>query len=121
MSATPKSFKNQVLVNSVMTGTSTVTSQITNIKNFDNVFYDIQFSGTPTGTFSVEVSTAYDPLTNPNAIFIPLVLSPVPVASGTSGSIGIDVNQEGAQWIKLVYTNISGTGVLNAWVSGKSL
>lgn len=104
-----------------MTGTSVITSQITNIRGFDNEFYDIQFTGTPTGTFSVQVSSSYDPITNPNAIFIPLVLSPAPVAAGSSGVIGIDINQEGAQWIKLVYTNVSGTGVLNAYISAKAI
>lgn len=111
----------QVIVNGAMTGTSVITSQITNIRGMDNVFYDIQFSGSPTGTFSVQVSSSYDPITNPNAIFIPLVLSPVPVASGSSGVIGIDINQEGAQWIKLVYTNTSGTGTLNAYISAKAI
>ncbi len=104
-----------------MTGTSVITSQITNIRGHDNVFYDIQFVGTPTGTFSVQVSSSYDPLTNPNATFIPLVLSPVPVASGAAGQIGIDINQEGAQWIKLVYTNTSGTGTLQAYISAKAI
>jgi hypothetical protein len=111
----------QVIVNQSMTGVGVITSQITSIRGFDNVFYDIQFTGTPTGTFSVQVSSSYDPLTNPNAIFIPLVLSPVPVASGSDGVIGIDINQEGAQWIKLVYTNSGGTGNLNAYVSAKAI
>lgn len=109
------------IVNQIMTGTSVITSEISNIRGFDNVFFDIQFSGTPTGTFSVQVSSSYDPITNPNAIFIPLALSPIPVASGSSGVIGIDINQEGAQWIKLVYTNASGTGVLNSYISGKAI
>lgn len=110
-----------IIVNAVMTGTSVITSPITEIRGFDNIAYDIQFSGTPNGTFSVQVSSSYDPITNPNAIFVPLVLSPVPVASGTSGVIGIDINQSGFQWIKLVYTNASSTGVLNAYVSGKAI
>lgn len=104
-----------------MTSTSTITSLITEIRGFDNIAYDIQFTGTPTGTFSVQVSSSYDPITNPNAIFIALTLSLVPVASGSAGQIGIDINQSGFQWIKLVYTNSSGSGTLNAFVSGKAL
>jgi hypothetical protein len=110
-----------IIVAAPMTGTSVITSPITEIRGFDNIFYDIQFSGSPVGTFSVQVSSSYDPITNPNAIFIPLVLSPAPVASGSSGVIGIDINQEGAQWIKLVYTNSSGSGTLDAYVSGKAI
>lgn len=104
-----------------MTGTSTITSLVTEIRGFDNIAYEIDFTGTPTGTFSVEVSNSYDPITNPNQVFIPLVLSPVPVASGTAGFIGIDINQSGFQWIKLVYVNISGSGVLNSFVTGKAI
>jgi hypothetical protein len=111
----------QVITNQSMTGTSTITSQITNIRGFDNVFYDVQFTGTPVGSFAVSVSSSYDPVTNPNAIFIPLVLTPAAVASGSSGQIGIDLNQMGAQWIKLSYTNASGSGTLNAYISAKAI
>jgi hypothetical protein len=111
----------QVITNGSMTGTSTITSQVTEIRGFDNVSYEADFSGTPTGTFSVQVSNSYDPITNPNAVFIPLVLSPTPVASGSSGVVGIDINQSGFKYIKIVYTNISGTGTLQAYISGKAL
>jgi hypothetical protein len=111
----------QIITNASMTGTTTISSQITEIRGFDNVYYEAQFTGTPTGSFTVQVSSSYDPLTNPNAIFIPLPLSPSPVASGTSGQIGIDINLEGSQWIQLTYTNASGTGTLNAYISGKAL
>lgn len=104
-----------------MTGTSTILSQISEIRGFDDVYYEMQFTGTPTGTFTVQVSSSYDPITNPNAVFIVLPLTPGPVAAGTSGSIGIDINLEGAQWIQLTYTNTSGTGVLNAFISSKAL
>lgn len=111
----------QVITNQPMTGTSTITSQITNIRGMDNVFYDIQFTGAPTGTFTISVSSSYDPQTNPNAIFIPLTLPTTPVASGAAGQIGIDLNQMGSQWIKLSYTNSSGSGVLNAYISAKAI
>jgi hypothetical protein len=104
-----------------MSGTSTISSPITEIRGFDDVYYEMQFTGTPTGTFSVQVSSSYDPITNPNAVFITIPLSPTPIATGTAGSIGIDINLEGSQWIQLVYTNTSGTGTLNAYVSGKAL
>jgi hypothetical protein len=111
----------QVITAGSMTGTSVITSAITNIRGFDNIAYDIQFTGTPNGTFQVSVSSSYDPITNPNAIFIPLTLSPSPVASGAAGQIGIDINQSGFQYIKLTYTNTSSTGTLNAYVSGKAI
>lgn len=104
-----------------MSGTSTLTSQITEIRGFDNIAYEVDFSGTPIGTFTVEVSNSYDPITNPNATFVVLVLSPTPVASGSSGVIGIDINQSGFKYIKLTYTNTSGSGVLQAYISGKAI
>lgn len=111
----------QVFTNATMTGTSVNTSLITEIRGFDNISYEADFSGTPTGTFSVQVSNSYDPITNPNATFVILPITPTPVASGSSGVLGIDINQSGFQWIKLVYTNTSGLGTLNAYVSGKAL
>lgn len=114
-------LSHQVITAGVMTGTSSITSQITEIRGFDNIAYEIDFSGTPTGTFQVEVSNSYDPITNPNATFVILVLSPAPVAAGSSGVIGIDINQSGFKYIKLVYTNISGSGTLNAFISGKAI
>ncbi len=116
-----KSFHKHVLTNGVMTGTSVIESQITNIRNFDNVSYDIQVTGTPTGAFSVQVSNSYDPITNPNATFIDLALSPSPGVAGTAIEIGIDVNQSGFNWIKIIYTNVSGTGVANVYINGKSI
>ncbi len=104
-----------------MTGTSTILSTISNIRGFDDVSYDIQFTGTPTGTFTVQVSNSYDPVTNPNAIFIPVTLSPVPVASGSAGVVGINLNFLGFQYVQLTYTNTSGTGTLNAFVAAKAL
>lgn len=104
-----------------MSGTSTITSQITEIRGFDNLSYEADFSGTPVGTFSVSVSNSYDPITNPNAVFVILPLSPTPVASGSSGVIGIDINQSGFKYIKLTYTNTSGAGTLSAFISGKAI
>ncbi len=111
----------KVISNGAMTGTATILGEITEIRGFDNIAYEIDFSGTPVGTFAVSVSNSYDPITNPNAVFIPLTLSPVPVASGSSGIIGIDINQSGFKWIQLSYTNTSGVGTLQAYISGKAI
>ena len=108
-----------------MTGTSTITSAAVEIVYLDNVYLQLDFTGTPTGTFAVQVSNDHYEDTNGNILvpgnWITLVLSPAPVAAGAPNDIGIDMNQLGASYLRVVYTNTSGTGVLNATVSGKSL
>lgn len=108
-----------------MTGTSVITSGTVEIINLDNVFVQLDFTGTPTGTFAVQVSSDHSEDAQGNILvaghWISLILSPAPVASGSADDIGIDLNQLGASYLRVVYTNISGTGVLNGFVSGKGL
>ena len=87
----------------------------------DDVFFDCEFTGDLIGTFTVQVSASYDPVTNPSAVFIPVTLSPVPVTAGTPGQVGINMNFMGSNYIQIIYTNTSGTGVLNVWCNGKAL
>lgn len=101
--------------------TTTLISPPTNIQNVDNVSIELDFTGTPTGTFFVEVSNTYDPRTNPTPTWIILALSPSPVASGAAGVIGIDYNQSGFQWIRVRYVPTSGTGTLDAYIGTKAV
>lgn len=114
-----------MITNGAMTGTSVITSPAVHILNLDNVYMQLDFTGTPTGTFDVQVSGDHREDQEGNVLvaghWISLVLSPVPAAAGSANDIGIDLNQLGAPWIRVVYTNASGTGVLNAFVSGKGL
>ena len=114
-------LSHQVMTDLVMTGTAVVLSEITNIRGMDDVFYEIQMSGTAVGTFTVQVSTSYDPISNPDAVFIPIVLDPVPVAAGADGQIGININLMGSKYIQLTYTNASGSGTMNAYISAKAV
>lgn len=116
--------------NQTMTGTSTLTSIPTNIKYRDSVAIQLQWTGTPTGTFSVQGSLDYSPGlpqtaappggANPGT-WTPITLSPAPVASGSSGVILLNLNQLAFPWIRVQYTNASGTGVLTGYISAKSL
>ncbi len=93
---------------------STITSSVTDIRYLDNVGIQAVFTGTPTGTFTVNVSldqVNWDSLT----------FSATPVASGTAGSVYMDVNQTSSPYIQLVYTPTSGTGTLNAKIVGKAV
>jgi hypothetical protein len=103
--------------------TTSVTSTPTIIQNLSMIGYDISWTGTPTGTFSIQISNTYalnaaGVVTNPGD-WTTVTLSTVPAATGSPGNGFIDIDAMSAYAIRLVYTAVSGTGVLNAVVSAK--
>lgn len=102
-------------VSGTMTGTTAITAVATNIANLDNIGFQISWTGTPNGTFQVQCSidgTNFYPLT-----FDPALTAP----AGAAGSFLINLTLLPFPWIRLVYTNASGTGALTAWISGKDV
>lgn len=97
-----------------MTGTSTITSTPTDTRYLDNVGVQFNWTGTPNGSFFVDVSL--DQVTW-NAI----TLSPAPAATGAAGSAYIDINQISAPYLRLRYVNSSSTGTLDAYITAKSV
>lgn len=93
---------------------ATVTSLVTCIKNTDNVAIYLSWTGTPTGTFSV-----YGNLTNDTTHGVALSFSSAPVASGSAGSILIDLKDLSFPYIYVVYTKSSSTGTLTGTIAGK--
>lgn len=118
-----------------MTGTTTLTSKVTDIQWLDNIGLQFVWTGTPVGTFSVQVSADYAPggevgsgPANPGN-WIPLTLSywnGTMFVTGTSipTSVGspiyLDLDFLSAPWIRAVYTNTSGSGTLTATITGKA-
>ncbi len=106
---------------------STITSSPTNISGMDDVGYAGNFTGTPVGTFSVQVSLDYSPGKAPNDYPInpgnwtTIPLNSTVTASGSPDNFFIDVTLISAPWIRLVYTASSSTGTLSAWICGKGL
>ena len=103
--------------------TGNVTSAVTVIQNLSQVGYDISWTGTPVGTFSVQISNTYSQngagnVLNPGT-WTTLTLSTTPTASGTASNGYIDIDACSAYAIRLVYTAGSSTGVLNATICGK--
>ena len=92
----------------------------------DNIGIQLDFTGTPTGTFEIQGSADYEQdefgnVENPG-FWIPIgPLSSAPVASGTDGQIFIDVNQISSPWIRVVYNRTSGAGTLNGFITGKEI
>ena len=92
---------------------SNITGDSTNILYTDRVSYQIKYTGTPTGSFSVQVS-------NDEETWEDLTLS-VPVSAiGSADNHFIDA-ESAANFIRLVYTASSGTGVLQAILVAKSI
>lgn len=91
-----------------------LTSTVSNIQYMDNIGIQLVWTGTPTGDFTVDVSV--DQVT-----WTSLTLSPSPAATGAADNIYIDVNQISAPYIRVTYTATSGSGTLNAKITGKMI
>lgn len=105
---------------------ASVTSAATNIKNLDDCAYQVNFTGTPTGAFTVEVSLDYAQdfmgnITNAGT-WNTMVITGTFAPAGSAGSFYIPLPvTNAAPYVRLVYTRTSGTGTLNAFFSGKML
>lgn len=105
---------------------SIITSKPTIVSNISMIAYEVTWAGTaPMGTISVQVSNSYavndqgGVAVNVNVVWTTLPLSASTAVSGNSGTGFIQIPNLSAHAIRLVYTPTSGTGTLNAIVSGK--
>lgn len=107
----------------VMTGTTTVVSAAINMINVDNAGIEIAWTGTPTGTLSVQgsvsaaidqpsVTVAWNDLT-----FNPAITQP----AGSAGGYLINLNQFPFPYLRFKYVNASGVGVLSVFLFLKDL
>ncbi len=104
-----------------------ITSPVTNIQFLDNIGVQLHFgaSGSPVGTFEVQVSADYEQ-DNQGVVlnagnWIAVTLDPIPVAAGAADDIYIDLNQLSAPWIRVFYDKTSGDGLLTAHITGKMI
>tara|TARA_R110002126_G_scaffold132271_1_gene276332 strand:+ start:231 stop:572 length:342 start_codon:yes stop_codon:yes gene_type:complete len=93
--------------------TSTITGDSTNILHTDRVSYQIAYTGTPNGTFSVQVS-------NDETTWEDLTLSVAIAAIGSADNHFIDA-ETAAKFVRLVYTASSSTGTLDVKLTAKSI
>jgi hypothetical protein len=117
---------NKPLINAASMATS-INGPVTIINRIPGISYDVAWTGTPTGTFSVEVSNSYTQhpdgsvanagnwTTLPSAAFV----GTLPAATGSPGNGFIDVVGTEAYAIRLVYTAASGNGSLTVLPAAK--
>jgi hypothetical protein len=110
---------------------STYTSPPTNINGMPALSYDLTWTGSPVGTFSVQVSNSYAQAPGSNNTVVVLnagswstlpassFVGTYPVPAGTPGNGMLDIEAVGAAWIRLVYNYTSGTGTLTGVVAAK--
>lgn len=116
-----------VITNGSMAGN--LTSSVTILDQIPGISYDVAWTGTPVGVFTVEVSNTYRQ--NPdgtaavagNWTALPLILFngnfPTPAGSASNGMIDVPITQIFA--VRLVYTRTSGSGTLNVVATAKVL
>lgn len=104
-----------LFTSATMSGTTTITSPATDVRNLDDLNMFILWTGNAVGTFSVLVS-------DNNIDYVPLTINP-PLTNPNNNAQGISLFMALVPFffIKLQYTNISGTGTLTARISGKDI
>lgn len=122
------SRKNTLLKFQIITagnGSGDLTSTITNIQHLDNVGIQVNLSGTPsmTGTFKVQVSADHAQDTEGNVSVAGNWTTIVQggVSGGSPTTTYFDLNQLSSPWIRLIYTHVSGSGTVNAFITAKML
>lgn len=102
-----------------------ITSPATNIEFLDNIGIQFNFTGSPVGTFAVQVSADHVQDFQGNVIvagnWVSIPLSPSPAATGSANQIYVDLNQLSAPYVRFTYTFTSGTGFLNSYIVGKAV
>ena len=105
-----------------MTGTATVSGPWVYVHDISvGLAFQAVWTGTPTGTFTVNVTQDANPanitVLGPTALTIPS--SPSPNPAGSAGSFVFYLSGLTTPWVQLTYTNSTGSGTLNVGVSGK--
>lgn len=99
---------------------ATLTSLVSIIQRLPGISYDLAWTGTPTGTFAVQVSNTYAQNAdgsvanagNWNTLPTSSFAGTYPSPAGSSGNGFLDVVGTEAYAVRVVYTRVSGGGSL---------
>lgn len=101
----------QVIASGDMSGA--IASPSVDISNVDDISIVYEWAGTsPVGTLFVQVKNGDSP-------WSVLDISPPAAISGNSGNNNIQITNVSFKELRLTYTRTSGTGTLNAYLTGK--
>lgn len=104
-----------IVTNGDMSGA--ITSKSVKIQGFDNIGFQLVYTGAPTGTFNFSISQdQISWVVLPDALFSPV--GPIQ-AVGAPDDIFVELNQMTPAWVRMTYTFSSGTGTLNAQLTAK--
>lgn len=116
-------FPFHFLVSGDMSGN--ITSSVLEIREQDNIGFQLSWTGAPVGAFSVQVSVNHrqDGVGNVTVpgTWVTIPNSPSVSASGSPDGAYIDINQISAPYIRIIYSRVSGSGVLDGHVIGKGV
>lgn len=112
----------KAIVNGNMAGN--LTSAITNISFLDNIVIQLNATGSPSGTYTIETSADYAQDSQGNVInagnWNQLTLNPTADITG-AGITTIELNQIPGPYIRVKYTAASGSGTLNMYIAAKEI
>lgn len=96
-----------------------VTSSVVEIKGINDLAVQLIFTGSPTGTFYIQSSVDYG-INGASATWAAVTTSPATISASGSGSNHL-ISLEGYSfpWVRVFYDFSSGTGSLDAYISGK--
>lgn len=135
MAGSKRNLQFQTLTGGVMTGTTVLTSPVTNLQCLDDIGYQFSWTGSPVGTFQIQVSADYYQDAQGNVQnaghWVPLTFtylsgantftSATTIPTSVGSPIYLDLPLLSAPWLRAVYTNISGTGVLKMNIACKEV
>jgi len=117
--------KCQIWDQGVMTANDTITSDTLHILNLDNINIQLNVTGDASGAFEVQVSSDHQEDQEGNVLvegeWVAVPLSQSTDPDGDDLVLVIDLNQLGAPWLRIQYTNDSGDSVVDGFASGKGL
>jgi hypothetical protein len=88
------------------------------VEYIDNVCVQVSYTGTASGTVSVQFSLDYDHHHIASATWTTVLTETLPTATSP---IYINLNQVAAPFMRVIYTKTGGTGTMDVWVSGKEI
>lgn len=100
----------KLITNGVMTGTDVLTSSIIDGLHMKNIGIHGIWTGTPTGTLVIDYSIDGVTYFSGAAIADP---------AGSASDAAASIVDFAYRYIRVKYTNASGTGVLNVWAVAK--